>query len=97
MKKFINWFKKAIKRWKYKKAIKRCVKKAPLLIAVGNFYMSEMFAFYFDNKERKYRQIITQTGLRFCHEIMDKCIVLTNKAHKTFCEFSNYFLYSLII
>ena len=52
MKKFINWFKKAIKRWKYKKAIKRCVKKAPLLIAVGNFYMSEMFAFYFDNKER---------------------------------------------
>lgn len=34
---------------------------------------------FFDNKERKYRQIITQTGLRFCHEIMDKCIVLTNK------------------
>ncbi len=52
MKKFINWFKKAIKRRKYKKAIKRCVKKGPLLIAIYNFYVSEILAFYCDYRER---------------------------------------------
>ena len=42
---------------------------------------------FFDNKERKYRQIITRTGLCFCHGIMNKCIVLTNKT--LFYYFSN--------
>lgn len=61
MKKFINWFKKAIKRWKYKRAIKRCVKKGPLLIAVYNFYVSEMFTFYCDYRERTGKTIIPDT------------------------------------
>ena len=76
MKKFINWFKKAIKRWKYKKAIKRCVKKGPLLIAIFNFYVSEMFAFYCDYRERT-KTIIPDT--KEMSKILEKTKSPSNK------------------
>ena len=76
MKKFINWFKKAIKRWKYKKVIKRCVKKGPLLIAVVNFYVSEMFAFYCDYRERT-KTIIPDT--KEMSKILEKTKSPSNK------------------
>ena len=78
MKKFINWLKKVIKRRRYKITVRRvcATKRIPLLIAVYNFYVSEMFAFYCDYRERT-KTIIPDT--KEMSKILEKTKSPSNK------------------